>query len=301
MCGGLLSPPYARRHPDRATFPFGLRALRRAPHALLGGCSLGPRYHRPDIPAPAAWVTQDDATARQWPPTDWWRAFASDDLNSFIAQAQLANDDLHAAIARVHQADAQRIAGAPLLPAIGAQANAMRSRAAVNGGQFVTGNDFTPFVTASYELDFWGKNRAAPAAATASARASRYDRTTVELTVMAGVATTYFQTLELRDRLAIANANLENATRILSGLRLEQRAGTALDVAQQETVAATVNATIPPLRQQLRQSLDALEAVWATTSVRRPTWSTCTSASCARSWNTRRSARCCARCAMPAT
>ena len=61
-------------------------------------------------------------------------------------------------------------------------------------------------------------------------------------------------------RLAIADANLANASKALEGLRLEQRAGTAtaLDVAQQETVTATVNATIPPLRQQLRQSLDAL-------------------------------------------
>jgi NodT family efflux transporter outer membrane factor (OMF) lipoprotein len=74
------------------------------------------------------------------------------------------------------------------------------------------------------------------------------------------VASTYFQALELRDRLAIADANFANASKILHGLQLEQHAGiaTALDVAQQETVVATVNATIPPLRQQLRQSLDAL-------------------------------------------
>jgi NodT family efflux transporter outer membrane factor (OMF) lipoprotein len=82
----------------------------------------------------------------------------------------------------------------------------------------------------------------------------------VELGVLAGVASTYFQALELRDRLAIADANFANASKILHGLQLEQHAGiaTALDVAQQETVVATVNATIPPLRQQLRQSLDAL-------------------------------------------
>ena len=78
--------------------------------------------------------------------------------------------------------------------------------------------------------------------------------------MVAGVATTYFEAIELRDRLDIANANLDNATKVLDGLKLEQRAGlvTALDVAQQETEVATVNASIPPLRQQLRQSLDAL-------------------------------------------
>ena len=128
------------------------------------------------------------------------------------------------------------------------------------GSASVTGNDFNPLLTASYELDFWGKNRAALSAATATAQASRFDRTTVELSVVAGVAGTYFQALELRDRLDIASANLDNATRVLDGLKLEQRAGlvTALDVAQQETEVASVNATIPPLRQQLRQALDAL-------------------------------------------
>jgi NodT family efflux transporter outer membrane factor (OMF) lipoprotein len=229
---------------------------------LLGACSLGPRYHRPEVPPPPAWLTPSDPAAPQWPASDWWRGFASDDLNQFITQAQRANDDLRAAIARVREADAQRrIAGAPLLPAVGVQATASRTRAPVveNVG-FVTNNDFSPLLTASYQLDFWGKNRAALAAATASARASRFDRTTVELTVVAGVATSYFQALELRDRLDIANANFENASKVLQGLKLEQRAGTAtaLDVAQQETVVATVNATIPPLRQQLRQSLDAL-------------------------------------------
>jgi outer membrane protein, multidrug efflux system len=227
----------------------------------LSGCNLGPYYHHPNVPPPDAWVTASDAGAPTWPARDWWRGFNSADLNSFIAQAQNANDDLRAAIARVQQADAQRrIAGAPLLPALSLQATAVRARAPETDIGYVTSNDFNPLLSASYELDFWGKNRAALASASAAAMASRYDRTTVELSVMAGVAGTYFQVLELRDRLAIASANLDNATRTLRGLKLEETAGlvTALDVAQQETVVATVNATIPPLRQQLRQSLDAL-------------------------------------------
>jgi outer membrane protein, multidrug efflux system len=230
--------------------------------SALAGCNLGPYYHRPVVPPPPAWATPGDPTAPEWPAAEWWRGFDSDDLNDLIARAQLANDDLRAAVARVRQADAQRrIAGAPLLPAVNLEANATRARAPVPGEQlFTTGNDFNPLLSASYELDFWGKNRAALAAASASAKASRYDRETVELSVLAGVAGTYFQALETRDRLAIAAANLTNARKVLGGLRLQEQAGiaTALDVAQQETVVATVNATIPPLNQQLRQSLDAL-------------------------------------------
>jgi outer membrane protein, multidrug efflux system len=230
--------------------------------SALAGCNLGPRYHHPDIPPPPAWVTAADPSAPEWPAAAWWRGFGSEDLDDLIARAQRANDDLRAAIARVQQADAQRrIAGAPLLPAVNLAANATRARAPVPGEQvFMIGNDFNPLLSASYELDFWGKNRAALASASASARASRYDRETVELGVLAGVAGTYFQALEARDRLAIADANLDIASKILAGLRRQEQAGiaTALDVAQQETVVAAVNATIPPLKQQLRQSLDAL-------------------------------------------
>jgi outer membrane protein, multidrug efflux system len=242
--------------------------------AALPACSLGPRYHRPDIPPPANWVTAGNPSAPEWPGAEWWRGFQSEQLNAYIAQAEQANDDLRAAIARIHQADAQRrIAGAPLLPSLELQTSATRARAPVVSvgnspvQSFATGNDFNPLLSASYEIDFWGKNRAALQSATASDRASRYDRVTVELGVLAGVAGTYFQVLELRDRLAIAEANLDNATKVLHGLSLEEHAGlaTGLDVAQQETVVATVNATVPPLRQQLRQSLDALAILLGTT------------------------------------
>jgi len=236
---------------------------------LATACSLGPRYHKPDLATPDHWVTAGDPQAPEWPSTDWWRGFGSTDLDAFIAEAQRANDDLRAAIARVQQADAERrIAGAPLFPALAVSAQARRARApATSGGSYATGNDFSPLLAASYQLDFFGRNRALYAAATASAHASRYDRTTIELTVMAGVATTYFQALELRDRLGIADSNLANATRVLHGLELEQQAGvaTALDVAQQQTVVATVNAAIPPLREQLRQSLDALAILTGST------------------------------------
>src|ERR1700758_2831888 len=109
--------------------------------AALAACSLGPRYHRPDIPAPAAWVPPADASAPQWPAGEWWRGFASADLDELIGKAQRANDDLRAAIARVHQADAQRrVAGAPLLPALNLDANATRVRAPVQGSPvFMTG------------------------------------------------------------------------------------------------------------------------------------------------------------------
>jgi outer membrane protein, multidrug efflux system len=237
------------------------RCIVAAATLALTACSVGPRYERPVIAAPAAWRNAQVHAAAAWPAIDWWRGFGSPQLDAFIAQAQYANDDIAAAIARVREADAQtRIAGAALLPAVAASASSTRERTRATSGTLSTYSLYTPGISAAYELDFWGKNRAALNAAKATLAASRYDRATVELTVVTGVASTYFLTLELHDRLSIARDNLASAEAILKGLRLERTAGTAnaLDVAQQETTVAALEAAIPPLEQQLRQSVDAL-------------------------------------------
>jgi len=228
---------------------------------LLCACSLGPSYRKPAIPAPAAWTGTRADTKAAWPSADWWRGFASPQLDALIMRAQQANDDIAAAAARVREADAQmRIAGAPLLPSVEGSAVAERERSRTGGNPLNTYTEYAPQISASYELDFWGKNRAALHAAKALAAASRYDRETVELTVLTDVASTYFQVLALRERLHIAQDNLASAQAILKDLKLQQAAGTgnALDVAQQETTLDTLYAGIPPLRQQLRQAIDAL-------------------------------------------
>ncbi|MGO9934204.1 MAG: efflux transporter outer membrane subunit [Steroidobacteraceae bacterium] len=230
--------------------------------AALAACSVGPAYKKPDIALPAQWhdVAPNEGAA-VWPTPDWWHNFGSPKLDELITQAQQSNDDIGVAIARVQEADAQaRIAGAPLLPSLGLGAGATRERAPVSGIGPQVYNVFNPELTASYELDFWGKNRAARAAARATAVASRYDQQTVALTVISSVATTYFQALELRDRIEVARQNLENGQHVLDGLRLQETAGiaTGLDVAQQETAVALLDAAIPPLLQQFRQTVNAL-------------------------------------------
>jgi NodT family efflux transporter outer membrane factor (OMF) lipoprotein len=239
----------------------------------LSACSVGTPYRKPDIPLAQAWNAPlpvqpasggaGSAGARPavWPASDWWHGFGSARLDQLIGEAEQSNDDLAGAIARIEEADAQlRIAGAPLLPTIDAGATATRERLSADGQPIGVINIFNPQLTASYELDFWGKNRAARAAARAAAVASRYDKETVALTVISSVATTYFQALELRDRLQVAAQNLDNGQKILRGLAAERSVGTAtgLDVAQQETAVALLYAAIPPLEQQFRQTVYAL-------------------------------------------
>jgi outer membrane protein, multidrug efflux system len=229
----------------------------------IGGCSLGPAYHRPSIPPPPAWSTPTASQMPQgWPSADWWSGFHSDELTRLIASGRTANDDLAAAIARVREADDQvTISTAPLLPSLDGDASGSRQRAInISSPGALIYNEFAAGLDASYQLDFWGENRAIRAAAVAALAGSRYDRETVELTVMSSIADTYFSALALRDRVRIAHANLASAEETLQGLQTDEEAGisTALDVAQQDTVVATVAATIPPLEEQERQQMDAL-------------------------------------------
>jgi outer membrane protein, multidrug efflux system len=254
--------------------------------SVLSACSLGPNYRRPDIAPPAAWrgdaqsgavAKHSDTAAAEWPSSDWWREFNSPELNVLMSEARAANDDLAAAIARVDEADAQaQVAGAALLPSVSAGGNANRARGrssiAQAGGSTGTAgtvnaitnpptyNLFTTTLTASYELDFWGKYRALHDAARTAAEASRYDRGTIELTVMTSVANTYFQLLELRDRLKVAQSNLASARSTLDDLRTQEQVGTvtSLQIAQQATTVATLQAAVPPLEEQLQQTTDAL-------------------------------------------
>jgi outer membrane protein, multidrug efflux system len=229
--------------------------------AMLTACSLGPEYKRPDLDVPEAWKLNPDSAAASWPSAEWWQGFGSPELDGYIGKARRANNDLAAAVARVRQADAlATVAGAALLPTVGGEATAIKERVQSTSNTYSQFRQYSPQLTASYMLDFWGRNRATLEAAKATATASRYDRSTVELTVITSVALTYFQSVELRDRLAVADGNLASAEIILKGLRRQTAAGiaTALDVAQQETTVATLSAAIPPLRQQLRQTVDAL-------------------------------------------
>jgi NodT family efflux transporter outer membrane factor (OMF) lipoprotein len=246
----------------------------------LSACNLGPRYQRPDVPPPPAWRQGEPqgqaapAEPAAWPSADWWQGFHSAQLDQLMAQARRANDDIAAAIARITQADEQaRIAGAPLLPSVQADAGGTRQRqpttalsinpatGALHGTPVPsTFNSFSAGLSAAYQLDFWGRYRALHDAARMAALASRYDKATVELAVETGVAVTYFQVLELNERLQVARDNLQHARDILDGLSLQLKVGiiTSLDVAQQETTVATLEAAIPPLQQQYDQTLDAL-------------------------------------------
>jgi NodT family efflux transporter outer membrane factor (OMF) lipoprotein len=275
---------------------FSLCPDRRAA-ALIGalaltGCGVGPAYHRPALDIPVAFESQAPTGGQAAPPTQWWRGFGSPELNALIEKAATDSPDVQAAAARIIQADqAARVAGSPLLPAITGTASQNWERAGINTGGIGSssgslGGTGTPATTgitstaaipgstkkyfeersysgqlsASYEVDFWGKNLDALRAAEATALGNRYDAQTVWLTTSSSIATTYFQALSYRDRLAIAQHNYDTAQNVLNYYRGRLDAGLSsmLDVTQQEALVAGYRAQIPSFQSQYQQEVLAL-------------------------------------------
>ncbi len=226
---------------------------------LLAGCANTAQPPVFDTPAlPAAWSTSPDPQAGRGPKAvpavadGWWRGFGSEALSGLVARAQAQSFDLAAAVARVRQAEASaHVAGSALWPALTASVEAKRSGRLV-GHPDLEAPVYGTELVASYEIDFWGRNRLASDAARASWRASGFDRDTVRLTLVASVASAWLQTVGLQERADIAEGNLANAERLLALVASRRRAGaaTALEQAQQRGVVAAQRRTLAELRQQ---------------------------------------------------
>ena len=235
--------------------------------ASSAGCVLTSDLPDPALQVPDGYKAARLATSGDTPPTlDWWRGFRSPELTQLMEEAQTVNLDIAAATSRFIQADAQaRMAGAPLLPNVSSSGSENNNRTSgssasglTNGGRETV--TYGASLSASYELDFWGKNRDAAQAAEETAVANRFDRDVVALTTLTTVANAYFQVLASQDRLRTAQRNIASAQRILDAIkqRLSAGTGTDLDVAQQESVLANQRALVPPLKQTLDQNINAL-------------------------------------------
>ncbi|WP_370568469.1 efflux transporter outer membrane subunit [Methylocystis sp. Sn-Cys] len=233
--------------------------------------------------AAARTISRSETTFRAAAARDFVPLFRSRELTGFVDQALDQNLDIGAAVARIEQADAQaRVSSAALWPSLSVNNIAQTNRTpgtvlvptsgaggltpassdalATSDFQAVSFGFFQLGLTASYEIDFWGKIQDASSAARLLANASRFDRDVVEITTIAAVLNAYFQTLAARDRLRIARDNVRIATEVFETIKLRFGVGTAtgMDVAQQQAILADQRASIPPLEQNLQQTENLL-------------------------------------------
>ena len=142
---------------------------------LLSACTIGPDYSRPPVISPAEWTVSYDAAA-DLTDSAWWQQFNDPVFDKLISIALTNNLDLQAAVARVDQFLGQwRTTRSEYFPQIGASASATRLDDTDTGRTLPDGpyNDYRGALSASWEIDLWGRVRRSTEAARAELLASR--------------------------------------------------------------------------------------------------------------------------------
>ena len=235
--------------------------------ALLGACSLAPKYDPPAPPAVTSFKEVGDWLPAQ--PADvqargqWWAVFGDPKLNELEKQLDVANPDLQAAVARFEQARAiANRARSDEFPTLGAGAAAKRARSSGNAplsallrGAPTTQNDFVTSLDLNWEIDVFGRIRNAAAAARAQAQGSAADAAAVQLSLQAELASDYF-TLRGDDT---TGQLLEDTIKVydrayqLTNNRYQEGISAATDVDQADTQRQSARAQLSSVRRERAQ------------------------------------------------
>ena len=234
--------------------------------AALGGCSMMPDYHRPELPVPAQWPQLPQVAGAADPGTLEWRAFFSDPrLEGLIAAALENNRDMRIAVARVEEARAlYGIARPDRLPTLNLAAS--RSAALTPGDLSLAGRPLNSqrydvgLSMLSYELDFWGRVKSLNDAAMAAYLASEQARRAFRLSLIADVANAYLQLEEMDERASLTKEVLKSReeTRTMIARRREVGIAGDLDYLQADGALELVRAELANLSRQRANAESAL-------------------------------------------
>jgi multidrug efflux system outer membrane protein len=245
--------------------------------AALTGCTVGPTYKRPTVEVPDEYrapasltgskqasngISAADKPAASLGDEDWSKVFPDPELQRLIRTALKNNYDVRIAAARVLQAQAQLgIARADQYPSLGAGGNIASQRNPQVGpipGYEIEQGQLT--ASAAWNLDFWGRYRRATEAARATLLANEWAQRQVRATLVANLATAYFQLRELDLELEISQRTFNSRTQSLQLTKTLEQHGinSLLDVRQSEQLVYTAATEIPDFQRQIAQQENAI-------------------------------------------
>ena len=234
--------------------------------SALGGCLVGPDYHRPDVVVPDAYRPLQDDTSLSALDSRWWESFGDPVLNGMVLQAVRHNRDLKVALANSEKAAAAIMqARSELFPQVALEARTTRERLSEKDAEPVFGvrnpqNSRQASLSASWELDFWGRIRRLTESAEADARSMEQARCGVLLSIVAEVVTGYIDLLALDEQLKIAQSTSDTYAEALriAQLQFEYGATSQMTVAQAASQYETAQSKIPPIRHSIAAAENAL-------------------------------------------
>ncbi|HTV84418.1 MAG TPA: efflux transporter outer membrane subunit [Dyella sp.] len=227
---------------------------------LLGGCMVGPDYHRPQVPVPAQFKPlpgwSEAAPAAQAPKGDWWLVFNDPLLNQLEPMVAISNQTVRADYANYQQALAEvQVARSALFPTIGVEGAATKQRSAksaITG----TGTGFRPISTSgslegnvSWAPDLWGKVRRTLEENKANAQASQATLANATLSEQVALAT------------AVIELRVTDADTDLLQKTVDQDQQYLRVVANQGSAGTTPPSTVITARTQLESAQSSLIAL----------------------------------------
>jgi len=243
--------------------------------ALIAGCAsmdgVAPNASPREASALATQRTLQDVPVsdRAWPARDWWKALQDPQLDALIDEALRDSPTLAVAAARTRRAMAAAdTAAASLLPRIDASGSSTRERFSENGltppplgGSTRTVNQLQ--ATLSWEIDFWGKNRAAYDAAIGLARASAVDADAARLALSTSVAQAYVQMQRAYLQRDIAATTLTERERIYELTRDRNAAGldSRLELKQAESALPATREVLVALDERIALARNEIAAL----------------------------------------
>jgi outer membrane protein, multidrug efflux system len=227
---------------------------------VLGACTVGPDYRRPEVPTPATFRGQTDAElAQSLGDLTWWQIFEDEALQQLIREALRENYDLRIAAARILEARAQvTISRSFQFPEVNASGSAIYTRIEGERDLFQPREQFSPIagLDLAFEVDFWGRFRRSTEAARADLLASVDGRRFVLSTLVTDIASAYFALRSLDNELEVSRRTLVTREESLRLVRMREAGGVAglIDVRQAEILVAQAAEAIIETERQIEQT-----------------------------------------------
>lgn len=232
---------------------------------FLAGCMIGPDYERPVVDAPSLWRV-DIVEAGELSNSKWWHQFDDPVLVELTSEALLNNTDLLIATARVDQfLSLYGATRAELFPQVGAQGSAARDRfsealSPASPGISNPDNIYQAFLTATWEIDLWGRLRRATEAAKAELLSTEEARRTVVQSLVSSVVISYIDLLNLDRQLQISIETAKSRKDSETIFTQRHKAGVVsnLELSQVKSEYQSARARIPELEKAITQRENAL-------------------------------------------
>lgn len=234
--------------------------------SLLGGCMVGPDYHKPTAPISTTFKEAEGWKAAspqdELPKGPWWELYQDPQLNALAAQVQLNNQNVALYAAQYRKALALvRESRANLFPSLSGTGESTRSESSSSSSSSTSSStgkvskDYSATLSLSWEADIWGKLRRTVEEDRASAQVSAADLANATLSAQSSLAQDYFQLRILDQRIALYRETIAGYERYLQVIqnKYDEQISSRADLATGKTQLQSAQASMLDLQWQRAQ------------------------------------------------